>query len=63
VSDESPFDLSSAAGMLVVIVGMCAILVRLIPVLLQMVWQLLPGVLILWLILAVLRGMVKHLLE
>ena len=62
MSDQSSFDLSSAAAMLVVIVVLLAVIIRLIPVLLQMVWQVLPGILVLWLIVAVLRGMVKHLL-
>jgi hypothetical protein len=62
VSDQSSFDLSSAAAMLVVIGVLLTISIRLVPVLLQMVWQVLPGILVLWLIVTVLRGMVKHLL-
>ena len=62
MSDQSSFDLSSAAAMLVVIVVMFAIIIRLIPALLQMAWQVLPGILVLWLIVAVLRAMVKKLL-
>ena len=37
--------------------------IRLIPALLQVAWQVLPGLLILWLIVAVLHGMVKKLLD
>ena len=62
MSNQSSFDLSSAAAMLVVIVVMFAIIIRLIPALLQMAWQVLPGILVLWLIVAVLRAMVKKLL-
>ena len=62
MSDDSSFDLGSAAAMLVVIVVMLAIIIRVIPALLQMAWQVLPGILVLWLIVAVLRGMVKKLL-
>jgi hypothetical protein len=62
MSDQSSFDLSSAAAMLVVVVVMLAIFIRFIPALLQMAWQVLPGILVLWLIAAVLRGMVKKLL-
>lgn len=63
MSDQSSFDLSSAAAMLVVIVAMLAISIRLIPALFQVVWQVLPGILVLWLIVAVLRSMVMKLLE
>lgn len=62
MSDQSSFDLSSAAAMLVVIVVLLAIIVRLIPALLQMTWQVLPGILVLWMVVAVLRAMVKKLL-
>lgn len=61
MSDHSSFDFSSAAAMLVIIVVMLAIIIRLAPALLQMVWQLLPGILLLWLIVAVLRSMLKKL--
>jgi len=62
MSDQSSFDLGSVAAMLVIIVVMFVVIIRLIPALLQMVWQVLPGILVLWLIMAVLRGMVKKLL-
>jgi hypothetical protein len=62
MSDDSSFDLSSAAAMLVVIAVLLAIIIRLIPDLLQIAWQVLPGVLVLWLVVAILRGMVKKLL-
>lgn len=60
--DRPSIDLVSAAAMAVVIVVMLAVIVRLAPALLQMAWQLLPGILLLWLIVAVLRNMVKKLL-
>lgn len=62
MADRPSIDLASAAAMAVVIVVMLAVIVRLAPALLQMAWQLLPGVLVLWLIVAVLRSMVKKLL-
>lgn len=62
MSDDSSFDLSSAAAMLVVIAMLLAIIIRLIPDLLQIAWQVLPGILVLWLIVVVLRSMVKTLL-
>lgn len=61
MSDDSSFDLDSAAAMLVIIVVMLAVSIRLVPALLQLAWQVLPGILVLWLIVAVLRGMVKKL--
>lgn len=63
MSDQSSFDLSSAAAILVVIVLMLAIIIHLVPALLQMARQVIPGILVLCLILAVLRSMVKKLLE
>lgn len=62
MTDHSSFDLGSAAAMLVIIVVALAVSILLVPALLQMVWQLLPGILVLWLIIAVLRGMVQKLL-
>jgi hypothetical protein len=62
MSDHSSFDLGSVAALLVVLVVMIAVLIHLIPALLQMAWQVLPGILMLWLIVAVLRSMVKKLL-
>lgn len=62
MSDHSSFDLRSAAAMLVVIVVMLAVIIHLIPALLQMAWQVLPGILLLWLIVAALRSMVERLL-
>ncbi len=62
MSDRPSIDLVSAAAMSVVVVVMLAVIVRLAPALLQMAWQLLPGVLLLWLIVAVLRSVVKKLL-
>lgn len=63
MSDQSSFDLSSAATMLILVVASLAIIIRLVPALFQMTWQVLPGVVVLWLIVAVLRAMVKKLLE
>ena len=60
--DQSSFDLSSAAAMLVVIVVTLAIVIRLIPVLFQAAWHVMPGVLIMVLIVSVLRAMVNKLL-
>lgn len=62
MSDHSSFDLSSAAAMLVVIVVMFAIIIRLIPTLLQMTWQVLPGILVLWMVVAVIHSLLKKLL-
>ena len=61
MSDQS-FDLSSAAAMLVVIVAALAIIIRLIPVLFQAVWHVMPSVLIMALIVSVLRAIVNKLL-
>lgn len=61
MSDHSSFDLVSAAAMLVVLVVMIAVIIRVMPALLEMAWQVLPGVLLLWLIVAVLRSMLKKL--
>jgi hypothetical protein len=38
-----------------------AVAIHLVPALLQMAWQVLPGILVLWLIVAVLRGMLNKL--
>lgn len=62
MSDQSSFDLGYAAAMLVVIMVILAVIIRLIPVLFRMAWLLLPGILVLWFIVAVLSGMVKKLL-
>lgn len=62
MSDQPSFDLSSAAAMLVVIVVTLAIAIRLIPVLFQAAWYVMPGVVIMLLIVSVLRGMVNKLL-
>lgn len=62
MNDHSSCDLSSAAAMLVVIIAMLEVIIHLIPALLQMVWQVLPGVLVLWLVVAALGSMVKKLL-
>ena len=62
MSDHCSFDLGSAAAMLAFIAVMFAVIIHLIPILLQMAWQVLPGILVLWLIVAVLRGMVNKLL-
>lgn len=40
-----------------------AVIIRLIPALLQMTWQVLPGILVLWMVVAVLRSLLKKLLE
>ena len=63
MSDDSSFDLSSAAAMLFVIVVALALSIHLIPALLQTAFQVRPGLIILWLIVAVLRGMAKRLLD
>lgn len=61
MSDHSSFDFGSLAAMLVVIVVMLVVVVRLAPAMLEMLWQVLPGILLLWLIVAVLRSIVKSL--
>lgn len=60
---ESSFDLGSAAMLLAIIVVLLAVIIKLIPVLAVAVWGVLPGILVLWLIIAVLRGMVHKLLD
>lgn len=62
MSDHASFDLSSAAAMLIVIVVTLAIAIRLIPVLFQAVWNVMPGALVVVIIIGVLRGMLKKLL-
>ena len=62
MSDDASFDLGSAAAMLVVIVVMLAVIIRLVPVMLQMALEVLPGLIVLWLIVIVLRAMVKKLI-
>ena len=62
MNDHSSFDLGSLTAMMVVIAIALAISIRLVPALLQMAWQVLPGILVLWFIVAVLRGMVGKLL-
>jgi hypothetical protein len=49
--------------LLVIIAVVLAVLIRLIPVLAAVVWHVLPGILMLWLIVSVLRGMVHKLLD
>lgn len=61
MSDDASFDVGSAAAMLVVIVVLLAIFIRLVPALLQMTWQVVPGILLLWLVVAILRSMLKRL--
>ena len=63
MSNPSPLDLNSVAVTLVVVVIVMVIIIHLVPVLLQMTWQLLPGVLLLWLIAVVLRSMMTKLLK
>lgn len=58
----SAFDLTAVAMSLVLIVAMLFIAVQLIPVLVQVLFQLLPAVLIVWFIVIVLRGIVRGLL-
>jgi hypothetical protein len=52
------FDPGYVAAMAVIMVVAVAILIDLLPMLFAVVWQLLPGVVILLVIVAVLRGMV-----
>ena len=58
----SAFDLTAVAMSLVLIVVMLFIAVQLLPLIVQVLFQLLPGILILWFIVTVLRGIVKRLL-
>ncbi len=63
MSDQSSCDFNSAAVMLVVVVVALAVIIHLIPALFLAVWQVLPGIAIVWLILVVLGNMVKKLLD
>jgi hypothetical protein len=63
MSDQSSFDMGSVAMLLVIIVVLSAVTIKLIPIIVQIVWHVLPGILVLWLIVAVLRNMVHKLLE
>jgi hypothetical protein len=59
MSDHSELDLSSAATLLVIIATALAVIVRLLPVLVDALWDVTPGILILTLIVWILRGMVR----
>lgn len=61
--NDEPLTLGSLIGVLITVFVLMAIIIHLGPLFLQTVWQLLPAVLILWLIVAVLRGIVRKLLE
>jgi hypothetical protein len=63
MSDRPSLDPAYVAAMSVVVVVMAAIFIQLIPILFQAVWQILPGVLIIVLIVGALRGMLKKLFD
>lgn len=63
MNDHDSFDLGSAAALLVVIVITMAVAVRLIPILFQALWAVVPSVVIMIGIVGVLRGMLKKLLD
>jgi hypothetical protein len=63
VSEPSSFDPTHVAIMAVVIVLMIAVLIVMIPLLFNAVWQILPGVAIVMLIVGVFRGFLKKLFD
>lgn len=62
IGDQPVIDLGAAGSTFVIVAAILAIVICLIPALVQAIWQVLPGILLLWLVLAVLQGMVKRLL-
>jgi hypothetical protein len=60
---DSSSEPSYVAAMAVLVIINAAILIHLIPILFQTVWQIMPGVVILIVIVSVLQGMIKRLLE
>jgi hypothetical protein len=52
-------DPSYIAAMAVIVVFAVAMLIYLLPLLFQVVWQIMPGVLLLWLIVKAITGMLK----
>ena len=63
MNEQSSFSPGSAAMLLVITVVLLGVSIKLIPVFVQVVWHLLPGILVLCLIVTVLRGMVHRLLD
>jgi hypothetical protein len=57
------FDLTRAAAQLAIVTALAAIMIRLIPELLEAAWKVMPSALILLLIIWALRGMVRKLLD
>ena len=63
MTGQPSFDLGSAASLLITIVLLLAVIIKLIPILVQVVRHIMPGALALWLIVIVLRAMVHRLLD
>lgn len=63
MSEQSSLDLGSVLGTLVLVVVMLAVVVNLMPALAELAWKLLPGLLVVWVIVIVIRGMISKLLE
>jgi hypothetical protein len=62
MNDNSGLDLTSLAVRLVLAFVLIGATIGLIPILLQALWNIMPSILILMLIVGVLRAMVKRLL-
>ena len=60
MGDGSSFDFAYIVSISIVVVAMLAIAIKLLPVLVDVVWQIFPSVVILMLIAGVLRGMLKR---
>ena len=61
--DDSSFNFESVlTGLVLVAVGVFAV-TRLLPLLVQAVWKVVPGILVLWLVAMILRAMVEKLLK
>jgi len=63
MSEEPSFDASSVVGRLTVSIIFVAVFRDLLPAFLVRVWQILPALLILWLIVGVLGRVITRLIE
>jgi hypothetical protein len=61
MSNQNSFGLETAVSSVVLVLLGLAVAVRLLPLLLQVLWQLVPAVIVLWFIVSVLRGIVNKL--
>lgn len=60
---DNPSSIDSIAGALCVVVVAAVALIYLSPSLTIVLWQIVPPILLVWLIVSVLRGIVKRLLD